>query len=48
MPLYYIAIIIPEPLQSEITAFKNDIYERFGAKYNAPRQTVYEYLAAKF
>lgn len=32
MSLYYIAIIIPEPLQSEITAFKNDIYERFGAK----------------
>jgi 2'-5' RNA ligase len=32
MPLYYIATIVPEPLQSEITAFKNDIYQRFGAK----------------
>ena len=32
MSLYYIAIIIPEPLQTEITAFKNDIHQRFGAK----------------
>ena len=32
MPLYYIAIILPEPLQTDITTFKNDIYQRFGAK----------------
>jgi 2'-5' RNA ligase len=30
--LYYIAIIIPEPLQSEITALKTAIHQRFGAK----------------
>jgi 2'-5' RNA ligase len=32
MPLYYIAIVLPEPLQSDITAFKTDIHQRFGAK----------------
>ena len=32
MPLYYIAIIIPEPFQSHITAFKNAIHQQFGAK----------------
>ena len=32
MSLYYIAIILPEPLQTEITAFKNDLHQRFGAK----------------
>ncbi len=29
--LYYIAIVVPEPLQSEITAFKTDIHQRIGA-----------------
>ena len=32
MTRYYIAIVLPEPLQSEITAFKNEIHQRFGAK----------------
>ena len=32
LELYYIAIVVPEPLQSEITAFKTDIHQRFGAK----------------
>jgi 2'-5' RNA ligase len=32
MPLYYIALVLPEPLQSNITAFKTDIHQRFGAK----------------
>ena len=32
MTRYYIAIVLPEPLQTEITAFKNDIHQRFGAK----------------
>ena len=32
MQRYYIALILPEPLQSDITAFKNDIHQRFGAK----------------
>ena len=32
MSLYYIAIVVPEPLQSEITAFKTAIHQRFGAK----------------
>jgi 2'-5' RNA ligase len=32
LKLYYIALVLPEPLQSEITAFKTDIHQRFGAK----------------
>lgn len=32
MQRYYIAIILPEPLQTDITAFKNDVHQRFGAK----------------
>jgi 2'-5' RNA ligase len=32
LELYYIAIVVLEPLQSEITAFKTDIHQRFGAK----------------
>jgi 2'-5' RNA ligase len=32
MSLYYIAIVVPEPLQSEITAFKTAIHQRFEAK----------------
>jgi 2'-5' RNA ligase len=32
MQRYYIAIILPEPLQTEVTAFKTDIHQRFGAK----------------
>ena len=32
MSLYYIAIVVPEPLQSEITAFKTAIHQRSGAK----------------
>jgi 2'-5' RNA ligase len=31
MSLYYIAIVVPEPLQSEITALKTDIHQRIGA-----------------
>jgi 2'-5' RNA ligase len=32
LELYYIAVVVPEPLQSEITALKTDIHQRFGAK----------------
>ncbi len=32
MQRYYIAILLPEPLQTDITAFKNDIYQHFGSK----------------
>jgi 2'-5' RNA ligase len=32
LELYYIAIVLPEPLQSDITAYKTDIHQRFGAK----------------